>query len=105
MMRKKGDLRGKLTTAALGQPQIQEAPAALVLAAVYERTTSRYQGRGVRYVHNDVGHAGQNVSLQAVALGLGSVIVGAFEDDEVHNVLGLANDERPLYIIPVGKAS
>lgn len=103
MIRKKGDFRGKLTTAAFGQDMIQEAPAAIVLSAVYERTTSKYEGRGVRYVHNDVGHAGQNVSLQAVALGLGSVVVGAFEDDEVHNVLGLPSDERPLYIMPVGK--
>ncbi|MBU1700260.1 MAG: SagB/ThcOx family dehydrogenase [Candidatus Eisenbacteria bacterium] len=103
-MRKKGDLRGKLTTAAHGQGMIQEAPVSVVLAAVYERTTSKYEGRGVRYVHNDVGHAGQNICLQAVALGLGSVVVGAFEDDDVHNVLDLANDERPLYIMPVGKA-
>ena len=96
------DLRPALAQAAGGQSFIAQAPASLVVAAVYGRTTGRYGERGARYVHIDVGHLGQNVHLQAVALGLGSVPVGAFADEEVERVLGLPSGERALYIIPVG---
>lgn len=50
----------------------------------------------------EAGHAAENIHLQAVALGLGSVPVGAFDDDGVAEALDLAADEAPLYIIPVG---
>jgi len=96
------DLRSALAQAALGQSFIAEAPASLVVSAVYGRTTGRYGERGARYAQIDVGHLGQNVHLQAVALGLGSVPVGAFADEEVERVLGLPSGERALYIIPVG---
>ncbi len=57
----------------------------------------------IRYVHMEVGHAAQNVCLQATAFGLGTVVVGAFEAGPVKRVLGLASDdEEPLSLIPVG---
>ena len=58
--------------------------------------------RGERYVHIEAGHAAENVCLQAVALGLGTTIVGAFSDAEVKRLLGLG-EEEPLLLIPVGK--
>jgi len=97
-----GDVRPALAEAALGQSWVREAPASIVFAAIYERTTGRYGGRGQRYVHMEAGHAAENVHLQAVALGLGSVPLGAFDDENVAEVLGLGREERPLYIIPVG---
>ena len=96
------DIRGDLAAAAWGQDFIAQAPASLVFSAVYERTTSRYGERGVRYVHMDVGIAAENVHLQAEALGLGSVSVGAFDDAAVARVVGLPDPEKALYIIPVG---
>lgn len=96
-----GDLRGELASAALGQEWVREAPVSLVIAARYERTTGRYGERGVRYVHIEVGHAGQNIYLQAEALGLGTVIVGAFDDQDVKTLLGI--EEEPLAIMPVGR--
>lgn len=54
-----------------------------------------------RYVHMEVGHMGQNISLQALALKLGTVMIGAFDDEQVKEILGIK--EEPLYIIPVGK--
>ena len=77
------------------------AGAAIALSAVYERTSGEYGGRGVRYVHMEVGHTAQNVCLQATALGLGAVVVGAFEDGPLKRVLGLARDEEPLALVPV----
>jgi SagB-type dehydrogenase family enzyme len=97
-----GDMRPKLSDAALGQEVIQDAPISLILAAVYERTTQKYGQRGIRYVHIEVGHIGQNVYLQAETLGLGTVMVGAFDDQKVKDILGLDNEE-PLGIMPVGR--
>jgi len=98
-----GDCRAELASAALGQPWVEVAPASIVIAAVYERTKRRYGERGERYVHMEAGHAAQNVQLQATALNLGSVIVGAFDDAAVKNVLALPPEEQPLLIIPVGQ--
>jgi SagB-type dehydrogenase family enzyme len=96
------DVRGRLAEAALGQSSVREAPLDIVIAAVYERTSSKYGSRAERYVHIEAGHAAQNLHLQAVALGLASVPVGAFDDNAVSKTLGLPPEERPLYIIPVG---
>lgn len=97
------DRRAALAEAALGQQFIAQAPAVFVIAGVYERTAQRYGERAPRYVHIEAGHAGQNICLQAVALGLGSVPVGAFRDPEVKRVVGMAGEEAPLYILPVGR--
>lgn len=98
-----GDRRSALAIACLSQSWVREAPASLVLTAVYERTTNRYGKRGVQYVHMEVGHAAQNVYLQATALGLGTVIVGAFTDSAVADCLGLPAQEVPLAVLPVGE--
>lgn len=101
MRRKAGDLRSELAAVALGQAWVREAPLVLVIAARYERTTRKYGERGVRYVHIEVGHVGQNVYLQAEALALGTVMVGAFSDQEVKELLGI--EEEPLALMPVGR--
>ncbi len=97
-----GDRRVELARAALGQEWVEKAPVVVVVCAVYERTTARYGERGYRYVHIEVGHAAQNIYLMATALGLGTVAVGAFYDDEVARVVGVGVGERPLYIMPLG---
>jgi SagB-type dehydrogenase family enzyme len=96
------DLSDDLGRAALGQETIGAAPANIVVAAVRSRTAERYGPRAERYVTLEAGHAAQNVALQAIGLGLGSVPVGAFDDDEVASLLRLESGERPLYILPIG---
>lgn len=98
---KEQDIRERLARATLGQGMIEEAPIDIIVAADYGRTTGHYGQRGIRYVHMEVGHVGQNISLQANALSLGTVMIGAFEDKQVKEILGIK--EEPLYIIPVGK--
>ncbi|MQY55622.1 MAG: SagB/ThcOx family dehydrogenase [Dehalococcoidia bacterium] len=98
-----GDKRASLADAALTQPWVKEGAVVFVFTAVYERTTAKYDDRGIRYVHIEVGHAAQNLCLQATAMGLGAVTVGAFHDEAVAELLNLPQDEQPLYIIPVGR--
>jgi SagB-type dehydrogenase family enzyme len=96
-----GDKRSELARAALGQSIVGDAPASIIIAAVSARTSRRYGSRTARYVAMEAGHAAQNIYLQATALGLATVVVGAFTDDEVNRVAGLGEAE-PLYIMPVG---
>jgi len=99
----KGDKRSELCRAGLGQSSIKNAPAVMVFCAVFERVTGSNGKRGIQYVHMEVGHAIQNVCLQAISLGLGSVIIGAFNDYDVKEVMNFELDEHPLLILPVGK--
>lgn len=105
VLRKPGDYRYELSHAALDQECIREAPVDIVFVAVFERTTKRYGERGIRYVFIDVGHAAENVYLMATALGLGTVAVGAFMDEDVAKILDLELWEKPVYIMPVGRPS
>ena len=98
-----GDLSDSLSKAALGQSPVKNAAVNLIISAFYERTTVKYGDRGIRYVHLEVGHSAQNVCLQATALGLGVVTIGAFHDDQVKNLLKMDEKETPLYILSVGR--
>jgi len=96
-------VRDELSVAALGQPWVREGSIVIVFSAVYERTTQKYGDRGIRYVHMEVGHAAQNVYLQAVSLNLGTVVVEAFRDDEVRKILNMLDEGHLLCIMPVEK--
>lgn len=96
------DLRARLAGAALGQRTIGVAPAVFVITAIYDRTAFKYGDRAERYVHIEVGSAAQNVYLQAEALNLGTLYVGAFRDGAVTEALGLPAEHAPLGIMPVG---
>ncbi len=98
-----GPVAASLAQAALSQQVIARAPLTLVVTADFSRTTGKYGERGRRYVALEAGHAAQNVCLQAVALGLGSVPIGAFVDDSAARVLGLPPAETLLYLLPVGR--
>ena len=99
-----GDSRPALRRAALGQEAVGAAAAVFIITAVPSRTAAKYGAqRGMRYVQLEAGHAAQNLLLEAAALGLGAVPVGAFEDDHVGGILHLQAGEVPLYLIPVGQ--
>ena len=96
------DLRDALCAAAFAQESVRAAPVDLVLVASFDLTTGRYHERGLRYVYMEAGHAAQNIYLLATALGLGTVAIGAFDDDQVRRCLSLSPNDHPLYILPVG---
>ena len=98
-----GDARNELARASLGQMWMSRAPINLVITAEYARICGKYGDRGVRYAMIEAGHVGQNIFLQAEALGLGAGIVGAFHDREVIQFLGLPQAHEPLLIMPVGR--
>jgi SagB-type dehydrogenase family enzyme len=100
---KEGDYREELSKAALNQACVSDAAIDIVISGVYERITKKYGERGIRYTYMEAGHAAQNAYLQAEALDLGTVVVGAFRDEMVKNVLNLKEEETPLYIMPVGR--
>lgn len=96
------DLRTELARAALHQYFLAEAPLDVVICAVYERCGRKYGRRANRYVDMEAGHAAQNIMLQAIALGLSSVAIGAFDDAAVKTALRLPPDHDPILIVPVG---
>lgn len=97
-----GDQTATLARACLGQGCVQQAAANFVITAVYSRTQAKYGERARQYVDIEVGAAGENLLLQAVALDLGAVMVGAFRDQAVAQALQLPADHHPVLVIPVG---
>jgi len=98
-----GDIRKELAEAALGQEAVENAAVSIVICAVFSRTREKYGRRADKYVYVEVGHAAQNVYLQAVPLGLGTVMIGAFDANEVKWLLEMRREERPIAIMPVGR--
>lgn len=96
------DIRQLIASCALGQQPVAQAPVSIIITAIYDRTTARYGDRGIRYTDIEAGHACQNILLQATALGLGAVPIGAFSEQCINEALGLDQDFTPLYVIPVG---
>lgn len=97
-----GEADAALAAAVPGQGWLREAPAVLLLAADVARTAQKYGARAPRYVHIEAGSAAQNVYLQATAIGLGTVLVGAFDDKALQGGLGLPAAQAPLVLMPVG---
>lgn len=100
---REGNAQSELRAAASDQESVERAALDVVFTAVDERTTSRYGERGaLRYVPMEAGHAGENLYLQAEALGLSTVSIGAVDDGRVRSILGAPENHRPLYVFPVG---
>jgi SagB-type dehydrogenase family enzyme len=97
------DVRKELSEAALYQDWISQAATVLLITADFDRTIKWYGERGRYYVLMEAGHTAQNIHLQAASLELGTVVIGAFDDDKVIGCLGLPENEEPLCIMPLGK--
>jgi len=101
---KKGDYKNQFFNAGLFQEMFLEAPLVFIYSAIFKRTTYKYDDRGYRYVYIEAGHIAQNVSLQAVSLGLVSCVIGAFFDDMVNKIIGVdGKEEAVIYLQTIGK--
>jgi len=103
VMLAEGSFGPSLAEACLGQRSCAAAPAVFAFGAVVDRCAWKYGDRAYRYIYADAGHLGGQLQLAATALGLGSVNVGAFFDDEVNSLLGLdGTHETAVYLTAVG---
>jgi SagB-type dehydrogenase family enzyme len=103
---KTGDLRGDVSAAALDQLMCAKAGAVFLWTAVFARSAWKYRERAYRYVYLDAGHMAAQLSLAAVAQGLGSCPIAAFYDGEVNEILGVDGEsEGIVYMTAVGRPS
>jgi len=100
---KAGDFSGKITDAGLEQEMLGDAGVTFALSAIFDRVRHKYGERGFRYAYIEAGHISQNICLQSVSLGLGSVCVGAFLDEKVNQLIGVdGRKEAVIYLHAVG---
>jgi len=96
------DVRGSLQQAGAGQPCLAEAPLCMAIVVDVGQMVSRYHADAERYCLIEVGHVAQNVLLQATAMGLGGVAIGAFDRDLAYSALRLPGHMQPVYLLPIG---
>jgi len=89
------DVRGRLGAVA-------NAPCDIIIAGSERKLVAKFRKEARKYMLLEVGHIAQNIQLQAVCLGLGSVTIGGFDIRGVRKVCRLPKNLEPLYIICVG---
>ncbi len=97
-----GDVRSMLKTATFGQKVIQDSPCSFVIAGSIKKLEAKYRGRGEQFAYLEAGHIAENIHLQAVSLGLGSVPLGAFAPKSVAGICNLTEDLQVLYLVCTG---
>ena len=99
------DLRPQLKAAALDQASIGAAPLVIVVAAEPGRLSQRYGAKADAFTDLEVGHAAQNMLLQAVVHGLAAVPIGSLDGSRAARTLALPPGQTVVYLIPVGFAA
>jgi len=98
------EIKEKICQAALGQDFIVEAPVVFVVCADLEESAQKYGRRGQElYSIQDATIFASYLQLAVTSLGLVSCWVGAFNEDEISEILKLAKEIKPIAIIPVGE--
>jgi len=101
---KPGDFSREIRKYCLDQDPLENAAVNFIWSAVFERTTKKYEERGLRYIFMEAGHISQNLYLQANSMGLGVVAIGAFDDEKINQLLDIDSEkESVIYINSVGK--
>ncbi len=96
------DLTEQSLTAAK-QSSAKNAPAIIVITGNFQKMTEAFQGTPAdNNVYLEAGHAAQNLYLQVETLGLGTVVIGGFDESATYRLLGSPINERVIYVIPVG---
>jgi SagB-type dehydrogenase family enzyme len=101
-----GDLRAEISEAALDQGLCGKAGATFIYTAVFARSEWKYRERSYRYFYLDAGHMAAQLSLAAVAQGLGTCQIAAFYDKDLNDLVGIdGQSEGALYLTAVGRPS
>ena len=96
------DIRGELARATLTPEPVVSAPCSIIIAGSSRKIADRVGARARTFVAMEAGHIAQNIQLQAVCMGLGSVPVGGLDPMAVRRICMISRDFEPLYVIPVG---
>lgn len=96
------DIRSELARATLTPEPVVTAPCSIVIAGYTRKIAGRLGKRAGTLVALEAGHIAQNILLQAVSMGLGSVPIGAMDPAAVRNISNMSRELEPLYVISVG---
>jgi SagB-type dehydrogenase family enzyme len=96
------DVRNTLMVAASMQQAILDAPCDIIVTGSSKRLSEQFKNDARKYMLLQAGHAAQNIQLQAVSLGLGSVTIGGFNTRDVSKTCKVPREMEPVYIISVG---
>jgi len=97
------DIKDRLAKYAYNQTHVREAPVCIVILGDTKKARAKYNERGVElYMLQETAAAMQNMLLMAEELGLGSAWVGAFNEEEVSNLLNIPAALRPVAIVTLG---
>jgi len=83
---------------------VDQAPALIVIVREQPNFSSKIGGTIKRkdYSHIDIGIATENLCLQAIAEGIGSCILGWFDEKKVRKILGIPTSKRVELLITLG---
>ncbi len=88
--------------AVLGVPP---APCDIIIGGSARKLTDQFRDKAKTYMLLEAGHIAQNIQLQAVCLGLGSVTIGGIDTRQVARVCRLPRNYEAIYVISVGYAA
>lgn len=74
----------------------------IVVAGSSRKLTAQFRDKAKTYMLLEAGHVAQNICLQAVSLGLGSVTIGGIDTREVGRACKLPRYTEAIYVISVG---
>jgi len=97
------ETKKKLSEASLHQSHVRDAPAIIVILANLEKIGEKYKERGKQvYALQDTAACVQNMLLAANDLGLGACWIGAFDEDEIEDVMEIPEKFRVVAMITLG---
>ena len=96
------DIRGNLARTTAAPEPVTTAGCAIIVAGSSRKLASQFGKNSRTFLALEAGHVAQNIQLQAVCLGLGSVAIPGLDTAAVRKVCRMSRDSEPLYVICVG---
>jgi len=97
-----GEFRPAVAKACNSQVWIGEAPVIVVITGDIQRSAAKNGDQAALFTHLEAGFIGQNIFLEAGALGLGAGVAGGFKDQPLAQALKLPGSDTPFLVMPVG---
>jgi SagB-type dehydrogenase family enzyme len=99
-----GSYRDRALVGFMEDPMLRQAPAVLLVTALFLRSRFKYGERSYRFVMLEAGHLMQNLILTGQALGLSVVPIGGFLDRYFERMLDLDGfEESVIYSAILGR--